>query len=291
MDVVMIFNGLGNQMSQYAFYLSKRQQTKKCVAFYNNRFQDCHNGYELGRVFGINFAKGIKHDCLQFLYRLADTNKLGNNFDVIIKKALKKIEEAKNYDFNPELLKPSSTKGINFYVGGWHSEKNFISVKDEVKAVFQFPPINNPQCEAVVQKINEIENSVSVHIRRGDYLISNQGFYQFNGVTTLLYYKEAMRKIESEFPDCVFFVFSDDLEWCKAQLNAPNIFFIDCNSGMDSWRDMYLMSICKHHINANSTFSWWGAWLAKKDGITICPKEFIRNVRTKDIYPDQWIKM
>lgn len=68
--------------------------------------------------------------------------------------------------------------------------------------------------------------------------------------------------------------------------------YIDCNSGNDSWQDMYLMSRCRNHINANSSFSWWGAWLSLHDnGITVCPQAFISTMKTKDIYPESWIKI
>ena len=292
MDIVLIFNGLGNQMSQYAFYLSKKKSTPNCIPFYYTRSLNGHNGYELGRLFGINCSKGLQHDCIQFLYRLleSDTYKCVDKLKNFI--GLRKISEARNYDYDPKMLLPHPQKGINFFWGGWHSEKNFISIKDEVTSTFHFPSIADAKCLAFAERIMNAKESVSLHVRRGDYLtVSPNSYYQLGGVATPVYYKKAIERILSEKINCSFFVFSDDLEWCKKEFVGINAQFVDCNKGYDSWRDMYLMTLCKNHINANSTFSWWGAWLAKQNGITICPKEFIHNVNTKDFYPDSWIKI
>lgn len=88
-----------------------------------------------------------------------------------------------------------------------------------------------------------------------------------------------------------FYIFSDDITWCKAEYKDLMPTFIECNKKNKSWRDMLLMSLCTNHINANSTFSWWGAWLSTKNGITICPTEFIHNVVTRDIYPETWVQL
>ena len=137
------------------------------------------------------------------------------------------------------------------------------------------------------------DNSVSVHIRRGDFLIPpSDGFYQFQGVATLEYYQQSITYIRKMRENCDFFVFSDDLEWCKNQFGDQGFYYVDGNKKDKSWRDLYLMSICKDHINANSTFSWWGAWLSKnKEGFILHPKEFIYGVNIKDFYPKNWIEI
>lgn len=144
----------------------------------------------------------------------------------------------------------------------------------------------------LAKSIEDNPNSVSLHIRRGDYLnISPTDYYQFGGVATSNYYKKAVTYMLKKKRKAFFYVFSDDIEWCKKEYKDLNPIFIECNNKDKSWRDMLLMSLCTNHINANSTFSWWGAWLSEKDGITICPKEFIHNVITHDIYPDNWVRL
>ncbi len=136
------------------------------------------------------------------------------------------------------------------------------------------------------------ENSVSVHIRRGDYLIQTNDMYQFGGVVNMAYFKRAADYIADKVDAPVFFIFSDDMDWCRKNFHGEQYRFVDSNRGMDSWRDMYMMSLCKHHINSNSTFSWWGAWLSDcENSITICPKEYIRGLDTPDVYPGRWIKL
>lgn len=97
--------------------------------------------------------------------------------------------------------------------------------------------------------------------------------------------------IKKKIDNPVFFIFSNDIDWCKNNLKLDHSTLVSCNQGKDSWRDMQLMSECRHHIMANSTFSWWGAWLSKHKGIIVHPRWFIRDVETKDFYPKRWISI
>ncbi len=292
MDVVLIFNGLGNQMSQYAFYLAKRERNSHCVAVFNYHSRKEHNGFELGDIFGIYLNKNLKSRILQLICRIYTSTRFSKIKGVMRLLGVRIINETPNYDYTPKMLNPYPALGINFYEGGWHSEKYFVAQKNEVKSIFRFPPINNESCLRFVNIIKSVDNSVSLHVRRGDYLnIKPDNVYQLDGVASPDYYTRAIKKILSIAPDCRFFIFSDDLKWCRKEFACLDAYYVDCNIGKDSWRDMYLMTLCKHHINANSTFSWWGAWLAERSGITICPKNFLRNMETKDIYPESWIKL
>ena len=98
--------------------------------------------------------------------------------------------------------------------------------------------------------------------------------------------------MKSIIEEPMYFVFSDDIAWCQEHFRNIKCHYVDINNGTKSWRDMFLMSLCHYHINANSSFSWWGAWLCKyEDSITICPEEFIRGVDIKDVYPESWIRI
>lgn len=291
MEVICLFNGLGNQMSQYALYLSKRAENKKTYFSYNELSNNDHQGYELDKVFSIK--KPLSSFIFYLLYRLLYAREKG--LVSILKKGLnllniRGVTESVNYDFDCNILK--SHKGLVFYYGGWHSEQYFEKYKLEIRRNFTFDAslLGNSSKQIYVDILKE--NSISVHIRKGDYL--NQDNYEtFGRVCTEFYYQKAIDLMVTKVPrDSIFFVFSNDFNWVKEHLNISNSVYVDCNIGTDSWMDMCLMSSCKHHIISNSTFSWWGAWLNKNDDkIVICPDEFIYNVQTKDIYPNSWLKI
>lgn len=292
MDVVILFNGLGNQMSQYAFYLAKKENKINTYCIFDRRSHD-HNGYELSKIFGIRITKGIKGILLQFLYKLRTsirTQFLSPLFNII---GLRYFEDPVNYDYIPSLVN-KGPKGINFYHGGWHSEKNFEIVKEKVRMVYHFnEKQDSKEFQSVLNLIKGYEETVSVHVRRGDYFcIPKSSKRQPGGIANEEYYQKAIDKINLLVKAPMFIVFSNDITWCRSFFQGGNVFFVDCNKGSDSWRDMYLMSLCKNHIIANSTFSWWGAWLGDNhEGVTICPKQFIRDIETKDIYPSKWLKI
>ena len=88
------------------------------------------------------------------------------------------------------------------------------------------------------------------------------------------------------------YVFSDDLEWVKANFDLPDAVYVDWNKGEDSWQDMMLMSRCRHHVICNSTFSWWGAWLnPRKEKIIIAPERWTRDADSREIVPEEWIRV
>ena len=144
MDVIIIFNGLGNQMSQYAFYLNKKNISKSTRFIFSKKSRTIHNGYELDRVFGIKYHDSLINKFLYLTFRVAGYKKHA----FISKSAIrflnflgvKIINENDDYDFKPQYLR--SSKGIKFYVGGWHSEKYFMAIKDTILKTFQFNPEN-----------------------------------------------------------------------------------------------------------------------------------------------------
>lgn len=287
MDVVVIFNGLGNQMSQYAFYRNKKRINKSSEYI---SFCSDHNGLELDRVFNINFKATAKQRALYYIFRILLTDKilltplqwLLKVFNCSI------IKENFNYHFNGQYLLPS--KGIRFYYGGWHSEKYFLSIREQLLELFT---LNEPDDDENINNINAIKtsNSIAVHIRRGDYLDSNN-VNLFGKVCTLEYYKAAINLMESKQAESHFFVFSNDIEWVKANIVFNKVTYITCNKGLNSWKDMFLMSICKHNIVANSSFSWWGAWLNKNTKkIVVSPSRYLNDDKSTDFYPESWIKI
>lgn len=288
MEYVVIFNGLGNQMSQYAFYLSKKKTNPKCGLYIINNPNE-HNGYELKRIFGINYKDSFRDKLCKFIYDKGAISRFHKFIQIM---GVEKLYEPLNYDYTPALHQ--KLHGIKLLWGGWHSEKNFLNVENEVRQTFVFPVTDDKPYNELLESIRKDIASVSIHVRRGDYVnIRPDNYYQFGEVATNEYYQKAIEYIKQHIEAPHFYVFSNDIEWCKENIKADKITFVTGNIGKNSWRDMQLMTECRHHIIANSTFSWWGAWLSKyeKTGITIRPKWFIRNVQTKDIYPERWVKL
>lgn len=198
------------------------------------------------------------------------------------------IKENFDYNFNKNFTIPS--KGITFYYGGWHTEKYFLESKNAIVKEFEFTQPNDQENIAYITKINQT-NSVSIHVRRGDFLNANN-INLFGDICTKDYFIKAVALIESKVSNPHFFVFSNDLKWVKENLIINNVNYVNCNSGKNSWKDMYLISLCKHNIISNSTFSWWGAWLNKHaNKIVISPNRFLKSDTVTDVYPESWIKI
>lgn len=288
MDVIIIFNGLGNQMSQFAFYLQKRQlNSDVCVINFCN---SDHNGFELVKLFDIKMDMDFKNRFLYLIFRILLTERL-KWFFYPIKKILnyfnvRIVKENFNYSFNNELLKP--TKGIRFFIGGWHHPDYFKNTKTQVLKTFKFKDSFDVDFNMILNLILKT-NSVSIHIRRGDYL-NSENINLFGDVCNLEYYYKAIEYINNNVIKPYFFVFSNDYEWIKENFNIDHMVFVSCNTGLNSWRDMSLMSKCKHNIIANSSFSWWGAYLNQnRDKIVVCPDRFLKYDTNSDIYLKEWI--
>lgn len=168
------------------------------------------------------------------------------------------------------------------YIAYFQSEKNF---PDREFIRYLFEPSDEIKIELAKFDNLLVGNTCSVHVRRGDY-VRQQDIHPLPGIT---YYNDAMKTLDASHIDR-FLVFSDDLEWCKQNFIGDKFVFMD---NMD-FVDMYLISKCKHHIVANSSFSWWGAWLGEApDSIVIAPKTWliIANKDTSDIIPERWVKI
>jgi hypothetical protein len=188
--------------------------------------------------------------------------------------------------FDPAIL--SATGNLLYVDGDWQNEKYFLNIAAWLRENFQ------PQHGAVdshnaqlSQEMATVE-SVSVHVRRGDYL--NNSVHK---PTSLVYYQTAIEQIKQRVANPHFYVFSDDIAWSRENLDfggAPR-FFINHNTGSESYKDLLLMSHCHNHIIANSSFSWWGAWLNPRESKqVIAPGEWLTflNVKANDVVPATW---
>ena len=179
-----------------------------------------------------------------------------------------------------------------YLMGYWQSERYFQDISDIIRADFSFKlPLNEKNAE-IAENISQV-NAVSLHIRRGDYIQNpvTHAVYESCGFD---YYSSAIQFIANTIEQPYFFIFSDDIAWVKENFVIPFACqYITNNQNMESYNDMRLMSLCQHHIIANSSFSWWGAWLnSKPNKIMIAPKKwFADDKNTSDLLPESWIKL
>lgn len=275
MVIVHVSAGLGNQMFQYALYCTYVERGLKAkieLSAYSTRGE--RRKYELEKVFGLQppVASALE---LEYIKVVAATRKK------LFRQPYKEAHE--NFGYWNSAIKEISSGYANGY---WQSEKYFIDIQEKIRLQFKFPPVTDAKNLAMLQQIESCQ-SVSVHIRRSDYLQNE------NWAIGLPYYHRAIALMKSKFSSLEFFVFSDDIDWAKQNFPGAAFHFVDFNSGENSFRDMQLMSRCRHHIIANSSFSWWGAWLnPDPEKVVIAPERWIPGINgTRDILPVNWIKL
>lgn len=271
MIVVRISGGLGNQMFQYAFARALQTRGKRvCMHWHPHHSKSCHNGFELDRVFQVQCSDTIP---------LVSQSPLSRWQAWWLRKTAR-TREVHELQFQAHFLETQT----GYLDGYWQTEQYFESIRDKICADFEFKPLMGPKNLELQQQLTQSENC-SIHIRRGDYV----GHPGLGGICDKAYYNNALKEIDARHPHCPLVVFSDDIEFSKDLLKGrENIHFCDWNRGSDSWMDMALMCNCTHHIIANSSFSWWGAWLSNKNGTVVRPKTWNAKKEAVDIIPACW---
>lgn len=288
---ILFSGGLGNQLYQYAFvqYL-KRKGMDVEPDFCEFTYYAFHNGLELNKVLHTEyddeilsieksrrlwyklFSKKVGFWLRYHYYRLKNKNQ-GN---------LVYEDDTKKYDIDVDLFKEHT-----ILKGHWQCLKYVDEVKDIFRNNLNLDLLSTYKDEGILDRIRNTD-SVSIHIRRGDYLKEAQ----YLVIKDFDYYKRAISLIKRKVPDAFFYVFSDDMPWAKENIKEENVVYVDYNVGKDSFKDMLLMSQCRHNIIANSTFSWWGAYLnSNPSKIVVCPDHWLINELTADRVPNDWIKL
>jgi hypothetical protein len=190
--------------------------------------------------------------------------------------------------FQPQLLDaPNDT----LLVGYWQSEKYFLDEVAQIRRDFAFATPVSPEARTLAESIDG--SAVSVHVRRGDY-VSHVRTNQFHGVLPIEYYERAAAALSERVRSPHFYVFSDAPEWCRANIELPSTTTFVSHAESASYEDMFLMSVCRHHIIANSSFSWWGAWLSTcPEKIVIAPQMWFadKSRDTSDLVPESWTRL
>ena len=267
MIIVRIVGGLGNQMFQYAYAKAlslKGYNVKLDISKF--RKYKLHGGYQLDK------------------YKIS--LEVANSFSILLGKiGIKKSKKEKSLLFEKKL---KSLKGNEYIKGYFQTEKYFEEIRNTLLTDFIINQELSESTNKLSKQISNHKNTCSLHIRRGDY-ISDKKANSVHGTCNLDYYKKAINHIESKFKETQYFVFSDDISWAKENLQIENVVYVENKS--IPHEDLYLMSLCNNNITANSSFSWWGAWLNKNENkIIIAPKNWFID-KENEVACENWIKL
>ena len=287
-----IIGGLGNQMFQYAAGRARSLKLGVPLKLDTRDFSGykLHQGFELNRLFNctaeiatdIDLAKTLGWQRAKLARRL------------LRRSQLKKFRH-KNYVVEPHFNYWSDICQLkdNIYLDGyWQSDQYFIEVADKIRTELTFKLPFSLKNNEISTHISQV-NAVSLHVRRGDYANSPKTTAT-HGLCSLDYYRAAIEYVSAFVAQPEFFIFSDDIAWVKANLNINSpVIFVDHNTNQESYNDMRLMSLCKHNIIANSSFSWWGAWLNPNHSkIVIAPRQwFASGQDDRDLIPEAWVRV
>lgn len=293
MIIIQILGGLGNQMFSYACGRAVADRLKTDLVLDLSSYARYYRKYSLSR-FNIIDTK---------INDVKKTIKIIKYGDIFLQRYF-----AKHFTYQLNGIKPIFENGSaynnsieevedNSYLQGyWGSEKYFSNIKEEIRKEFTLREKLSDNSAMWCERIKRETCSVSMHIRRGDYINVAANKNIFESLQNE-YYQKAINLIKEKYDISAIFVFSNDILWCKEHLkfDVP-VYYVDGNDEDHGHEDLYLMSQCTHNIIANSTFSWWGAWLNNNENkMVICPKRFYKlNDKwhdSTDLCPKEWISI
>lgn len=301
MVIVQLMGGLGSQMSQYAF--AKALQQRGCevtLDVSHMRHYKLHD-LEVSR-YPIDLPIATRDQLERFrpsnpLYRLLDSTR-PNNF---ILRTLRRLGYQVDH---PSVLRENShlfnrafldVSGDIYLIGDFKSEKYFRGVRETLLRQFV---ITEPRSSYFIRTLDSIKNagvSCFIHARRGDFA-NDRKTKKIHGVCDPAYYEMAASYVRSEFPGCSFFIFSNDIPWCRDNLNIERSIFVENEGRLCPHEDIELMSQCSHAVIDHSAFCWWGAWLNKSpEQIVVGPSRWFASdhleAQSDDIYCEKWHRL
>lgn len=286
--ITHLCGGLGNQMFQHAagraLALRHGADLMWDTSWYNDMRKATPRQFMLSLFPQMSFSiaptdeiKKLKHVPQSFCAKI-----LGHIHTHIVEPSL-------NYWQGMETLSPPA-----YIEGYWQNELYFQDASDTICADFSFPFFESASTFALAQSMQNTQNAAALHVRRGDYA-STPTTNAVHGLCPPEYYAAALAYIKTHVPDAHIFIFSDDPEWVCAHFNTHGLPFtvVDAHDEHDAHHDMHLMTLCKHHVIANSSFSWWGAWLAAQKGITIAPRRWYADpaMAQRNPCPERWLRL
>lgn len=277
MVIIRLMGGLGNQLFQYALGFCLKQDgiavkmdETTAQSFEHKRKVQLH---EMGVSYDTADVAEIEEylDNSKDLFKRVKRKFFGSK---------SKLKAEKSMWFDASFLESDD----KYFSGYFQTEKYFEKYADELKDNLSIQSVKLSGESDGYKDMILNTNSVAVHIRRGDYL--SQEFKDvYGGICTDIYYKSAIGYMNGQLENPVYYIFSNDPDWCKQEYQGDEYVIVDCNDEEHGYMDLVLMGMCKHNIIANSSFSWWGAWLNdNKDKIVIAPSKWINNQETPDIW-------
>jgi len=295
MILIKIQGGLGNQMFQYALAkkigLLKKVPVKFDISWFNNFGEKTaprhYNLPKFNIIENIATDKEIK----KFQRHYPHFSKIGKFYNFLFSDSSKYFKE-KNRNFDSSILNLNDNVCLD---GFWQSEKYFKNIENIIRTEFTLKEESENFIKLKENILKRKNSSIAIHVRRGDYIRDPQKKERHTVLPTE-YYTKSLEIIKEKIPNPYFFIFSDDIEWCKQYFNKlDNVYFVD-DKNLKDYEELITMSKCKHQIIANSSFSWWGAWLNPNlNKIVIAPKNYFNNPKIKvninDRFPRKWIKV
>ena len=270
MKIVTFQGGIGNQMFQYQFYLWLKTHTPERIwGYFPAKGLKAHNGLEVDKCFEnvLLPPTNILICCIAKVLKVLERIKLK-----------KTVSRADCFDLEKVVFE-DYWLDLNYFTS-FRFDFNVSMLKNNTKNI------------EILKQIN-LNQSVAIHVRRGDY-VSAKYFDLYAGVCDANYYKKAIDYVSSLSNTVVFYVFSDDIAWVSENLSIPNAIFVDWNKAENSCIDLYLMSQCKMNIIANSTFSWWAAYNgSNREKTVVAPKRWFGSSKYTEpnIFPETWIRL
>lgn len=281
MIISRLIGGLGNQMFQYAIGRSlayaNKSELKLDLSGYKTYTLHKYSLKNFSIIEDFGDKKDFETRFPTFLWKIFFSPPDSN---------YKYIKEKKEFYYDPMIL---DLKGNIYLDGYWQTDKFFKDISDLIRNDFTVRTEPDEKNRALLDKIEDC-NSVALHIRRGDY-VTNSIAHSYHGTCDLGYYTECIDIIAQRIDSPHFFLFSDDPKWVKSNLPMKFPSAVIAHNGAEkNYEDMRLMSGCKHFIIANSSFSWWGAWLSRNPNKSVlAPKRWFKaNIDTMDLLPKEW---
>jgi hypothetical protein len=287
MIVSRIIGGLGNQMFQYAAGRALALQRGVHFAIDRRVFAEYKT-----HAFGLHCFRAELVDApVEQLHSSAVKETRINRILRPFLRTPLNIYSERTFTFDPEV---ASLPDGTYLDGYWQSEKYFADAAATIRSDFTVRYAPSVANERWLERI-AAGNSVSVHVRRGDY-VTNVHAAAVHGTCNLDYYRRSVEHVRrASGTDPVLYVFSDDPDWVTENLRLPyETHLVRDNDATTNYEDLRLMTACRHHIIANSSFSWWGAWLdGSKDAITIAPKQWFATDTpdARDLIPQRWVRL
>ena len=290
MNIIRLMGGLGNQMFQYALYRALRQKGKDVkIDDVTGYTEDRKREPALEKTFGITYERASKEETDDYLDLHTDfASRLRRR---LFGSSARICPEPADGNFDPAIADAD-----NVYLNGyWQSERYFSDpdVQRRLRQDFTLDPAQVITKQPVWETLAQIRNteSVSIHIRRGDY-IEPEFAVVYGDICTGEYYVRAVDYILEREPRAVFYLFSDDREWTKKHFDGERFVVAGGDDVLSDTEDMLLMSQCKHNIIANSSFSWWASWLnGNEKKMVVAPEKWLNTKDIRDIYTDRMVRL